>query len=53
MPLNLERTLISDANRADPRPGLANFLAFGHKHFARVVLFTADRTANCFACNVF
>jgi hypothetical protein len=38
--LDLERTLISDANRADPRPGLAEFLAFCHEHFARVVLFT-------------
>jgi hypothetical protein len=38
--LDLERTLISDANRADPRPGLAEFLAFCHEHFERVVLFT-------------
>ena len=38
--LDLERTLISDANRADPRPGLAEFLAFSHERFARIVLFT-------------
>jgi hypothetical protein len=38
--LDLERTLISDASRADPRPGLAEFLAFCHEHFARVALFT-------------
>lgn len=38
--LDLERTLISDANRVDPRPGLAEFLAFCHEHFPRVVLFT-------------
>ncbi len=38
--LDLERTLVSDANRADPRPGLAAFLAFCHEHFPRVVLFT-------------
>src|SRR5262245_778937 len=44
--LDLERTLISDANRADPRPGLANFLAFCHKRFARVVLFTTVEEAD-------
>jgi hypothetical protein len=38
--LDLERTLISDANSVAPRPGLAEFLAFGHERFARVVLFT-------------
>ncbi|AMV29899.1 NLI interacting factor-like phosphatase [Gemmata sp. SH-PL17] len=38
--LDLERTLISDANRADPRPGLSAFLAFCHARFERVVLFT-------------
>ena len=38
--LDLERTLISDANGVAPRPGLAEFLAFCHEHFARVVLFT-------------
>jgi hypothetical protein len=38
--LDLERTLVSDANSADPRPGLAGFLAFCHEHFPRVVLFT-------------
>lgn len=38
--LDLERTLVSNANRADPRPGLASFLAFCHERFPRVVLFT-------------
>lgn len=38
--LDLERTLISDALRADPRPGLARFLAFCRARFERVVLFT-------------
>ena len=44
--LDLERTLISDANRASPRPGLAAFLAFCHEHFARVVLFTTVEEAD-------
>jgi hypothetical protein len=43
--LDLERTLVSDAARADPRPGLAAFLAFCHEHFARVVLFTTVEEA--------
>jgi hypothetical protein len=38
--LDLERTLISDANRVDPRPGLAEFLTFCSERFERVVLFT-------------
>ncbi|MBN9119470.1 MAG: hypothetical protein J0I06_09985 [Planctomycetes bacterium] len=38
--LDLERTLISDALRVDPRPDLAEFLAFCHERFARVALFT-------------
>jgi hypothetical protein len=38
--LDLERTLISDANSARPRPGLAEFLTFCHERFERVVLFT-------------
>ena len=39
--LDLERTLISDANTAHyPRLGLAEFLAFCHERFPRVVLFT-------------
>ncbi|MDY3556085.1 HAD family hydrolase [Gemmata sp. JC717] len=38
--LDLERTLISDALRAAPRPGLAEFLAFCCARFGRVVLFT-------------
>lgn len=38
--LDLERTLISDANRVDPRPGLAAFLDFCHEHFERIAIFT-------------
>jgi len=38
--LDLERTLVCDANRAAPRPGLAEFLAFCHEQFPRVALFT-------------
>lgn len=38
--LDLERTLISDALSALPRPGLFDFLAFCHERFERVVLFT-------------
>jgi hypothetical protein len=38
--LDLERTLISDAMSAEPRPGLGDFLAFCHERFQRVVLFT-------------
>ena len=38
--LDLERTLVSDALRADPRPGLAEFLAFCCARFERVALFT-------------
>src|SRR5207302_4185129 len=38
--LDLERTLISDAIRAEPRPGLFDFLAFCLSRFERVVLFT-------------
>jgi len=38
--LDLERTLISDANSANSRPGLAAFLAFCHQRFERVVIFT-------------
>src|SRR5438105_1312612 len=44
--LDLERTLISDANNADPRPGLAVFLAFCHDRFERVVLFTSVEEAD-------
>lgn len=44
--LDLERTLISDANRVDPRPGLAEFLAFCHERFERVVLFTTVEEAD-------
>lgn len=38
--LDLERTLISDAFTAQPRPGLFDFLTFCHLRFERVVLFT-------------
>ena len=38
--LDLERTLISDALTAEPRPGLHEFLEFCTERFARVVLFT-------------
>jgi hypothetical protein len=38
--LDLERTLISDAMSAEPRPGLLDFLEFCHRRFERVVLFT-------------
>lgn len=38
--LDLERTLISDALTAEPRPGLFDFLTFCLDHFERVVLFT-------------
>lgn len=38
--LDLERTLISDANSVDPRPHLAEFLTFCHEHFERITLFT-------------
>ena len=44
--LDLERTLVSDANSADPRPGLAAFLAFCHERFARVALFTTVEEAD-------
>jgi len=44
--LDLERTLISDASSAEPRPGLATFLAFCHKRFERVVLFTSVEEAD-------
>ena len=44
--LDLERTLISDALRAEPRPGLFEFLAFCHRRFERVVLFTCVDTAD-------
>ncbi len=42
--LDLERTLISDSLRADPRPGLFDFLMFCHERFERVVLFTSVET---------
>ena len=42
--LDLERTLISDALNADPRPGLFDFLAFCRERFERVALFTSVET---------
>jgi NLI interacting factor-like phosphatase len=44
--LDLERTLISDAMSADPRPGLFEFLSFCESHFERLVLFTSVETAD-------
>ncbi|QJW94536.1 NIF family HAD-type phosphatase [Frigoriglobus tundricola] len=44
--LDLERTLISDANSVAPRPGLVKFLAFCHDRFERVVLFTTVEEAD-------
>ncbi|MBP3959163.1 hypothetical protein J8F10_28295 [Gemmata sp. G18] len=44
--LDLERTLISDANNANPRPGLSEFLAFCLARFERVVLFTTVEEAD-------
>jgi NLI interacting factor-like phosphatase len=44
--LDLERTLISDALRADPRPGLFDFLAFCNRRFERVTLFTCVEEAD-------
>jgi hypothetical protein len=38
--LDLERTLISDAMSAEPRPGLFDFLSFCHQRFERIVMFT-------------
>jgi NLI interacting factor-like phosphatase len=43
--LDLERTLVSNAMSAEPRPGLFGFLAFCRERFARVVLFTSVETA--------
>lgn len=42
--LDLERTLISDARSAVPRPGLFDFLTFCHERFERVTLFTCVDT---------
>jgi hypothetical protein len=44
--LDLERTLISDAMSARPRPGLYDFLAFCHEQFERVALFTCVEEAD-------
>jgi hypothetical protein len=38
--LDLERTLITEAMTANPRPGLFDFLTFCHERFGRVVIFT-------------
>jgi hypothetical protein len=48
--LDLERTLISDAMSATPRPHLFDFLAFCQERFERVVLFTTVEEAD--ACDV-
>jgi hypothetical protein len=44
--LDLERTLIDDALSGRPRPGLLRFLAFCHKRFERVALFTSVEEAD-------
>jgi hypothetical protein len=44
--LDLERTLISDAMHAEPRPGLFDFLAFCHRRFERLTLFTCVEEAD-------
>ena len=44
--LDLERTLISDAMTADPRPGVFDFLTFCHEHFGRVAVFTTVEAAD-------
>jgi hypothetical protein len=44
--LDLERTLISDALTALPRPGLFDFLTFCHERFERVALFTTVEEAD-------
>lgn len=44
--LDLERTLISDALSAEPRPGLFDFLSFCLARFERVVLFTSVEQAD-------
>jgi hypothetical protein len=44
--LDLERTLISDAMSADPRPGLFDFLAFCLRRFERLTLFTCVEEAD-------
>jgi hypothetical protein len=43
--LDLERTLITDALSAEPRPGLLDFLTFCAGGFERVVLFTCVQQA--------
>jgi hypothetical protein len=44
--LDLERTLVSDALSARPRPGLFDFLTFCHERFERVALFTSVEEAD-------
>jgi len=44
--LDLERTLVSDALRAEPRPGLLGFLSFCNEAFERVALFTTVEEAD-------
>lgn len=43
--LDLERTLISDAMSAIPRPGLFDFMVFCNSRFERVVMFTSVEEA--------
>jgi hypothetical protein len=44
--LDLERTLISDALGAEPRPGLFEFLIFCQARFERLALFTCVEEAD-------
>lgn len=44
--LDLERTLVSDALRGTPRPGLLDYLTFCHGQFERVALFTTVEEAD-------
>jgi hypothetical protein len=43
--LDLERTLVSDAMSAEPRPGLCDFLSFCLGQFERLVLFASVEEA--------
>ncbi|MGF1578865.1 MAG: NIF family HAD-type phosphatase [Gemmataceae bacterium] len=44
--LDLERTLVSEARTARPRPGLWKFLTFCLERFERVVIFTTVEEAD-------
>lgn len=46
--LDLERTLISDARTALPRPGLYDFLIFCDENFTRLALFTTVEKPDAF-----